>query len=114
MAGQVRTVTVPGMAQAQQQIDSAVSSGQSNLQTVDGERQALSSSAYKSQQASRLLDQAILDWEDQFTTVLKTLEDFGVQMRSGMQAYTSGDTSATDIASSLASQIGGAGLPGLG
>jgi hypothetical protein len=100
------------MAQAQQDIAVALDTGNRTITTINGERTVLSSSAYRSENASRILDQAISNWETQLASVLRTLEDFDAKIGGSRQGYASADIAAGDVAGQLQRQIGGDGLAG--
>jgi hypothetical protein len=112
MTSAQRSVTVPGMAQAQQDIAAALATGKRNQAAIEGERQALYS-AYQSEQASPIMDRAILEWENQLVQVLAKLEQFDTEIDAAKRGYSNADSAAADAAQQLRSAVVVDGLPGL-
>jgi hypothetical protein len=110
MTSPVRSVTVPGIQQAKDDIVQALSDGNASKQAVETERGNLRA-AYQSQQAWPILDGAIQSWESTFDTILAELQTFQSQLETAGSQYATGDSLATDEATRARQQVG-TGLPG--
>jgi hypothetical protein len=106
-----RSVTVPGMQQAMEDITTGLSDGRISLQAVEGERGNLAV-AYQSERAFPVLNQAIMDWETTFQAVMRELETFRVQLDAAAHGYSAADTAAADEAARVRQQVSAGGLPG--
>jgi hypothetical protein len=106
------SVDLTGMAQAIGDLQNTLSSGQAQLQTVDGERSALRV-AYQSDQASPILDAAIADWESQLGAVMRTLQLFHDEMGTARTGYSNAHSATIDQANQLRNVVAGQGIAAL-